>query len=679
MGRNTKIKKNRKNEHDSEGKVNALELYTVMLANKISPGYTFQSHELKDDELGINYDSVETRGTVKKFFYVKAFSKQIPLAYLSQLRDAVQKGSLYKVKMHYQTQLSPHTIDFNSRIMQDRRRRWLNAIEVSDNKKRAQNSALQTKADGADNARQEWLIDSWRYWILMDNTHRQLFHTRITIELEIDRSVEGYAEYLYNASKNLVSKAAKENLAIKPVANFMLDFLASQSIVSLRSTRYASKKMSSRVLSDIIISKLFRIAQGELNPKNGIPVGFDMLSQNMVYKCFAKETQDAENCLITGETGAGKSFFMKFFLLNLLCYGLDAIILDYEGFEYTALLEEIGGIRIAIGTKDGGYPDTLEIAECIGDEKTDQASFERSITATIAIFDALCSTDTGMDAREISIFNDAFNRIRITHNVVREDKTTWSNSKNLSYRILYQEIKAMGQEPAVLSEYGETVNLFIIKLKPFFEPDGIYSSMFSKKLSVNDILPKKSKLGNLIIFSYDMQGKTDSGNMMREITLKQITCSYLTSTICMHNRKNEKFTFIGLEEFQRYCKNKGAYRVASELFTGARKLNAICGIITNSPAALVSESNEYAQDIGNNIQNYFIGKLKENNIDSVCDAWGLGRCKEILRKMNSEPDNYQHMFLGVLDSKDCVLLKAKVPKALQDSKIFATRSKEMVV
>lgn len=660
-------------------KTNWIEYYAVNLANKVNPGYTFSPHTLNEDEIGINYDSVETKSKMRKYLYVISLGKELDSVFFSDLRDHLEQSFKRTVRVNFQVNMSPHKIDMNNKHMRERRDRWIRAINRAyDSRmgKSAGDAALVSINEAAFDEREKWKIDSWKYWIIMDKEKRQLFRTSVLVEIEVSTSIENYKDILYSAAQEAIYRCGKSNIILEPVKNFTLDFLQTFMITSLERMPYSSRLISWRVLSDVIISKFFRLPQGETNPDNSVPVGVDVTNNTIVYKNFIKPHGAAENMAVFGETGSGKSFFLKYLLRNLLLYKFDGIVLDYEGFEYSWWVPLLGAVRIAIGSYNGGYPDTLELAEPTGDFDIDMQSFERSISATVAIFDAIAaeSATDGMDHVELAIFDEAFNALHRRYGIVRTDTSTWDSSKQLSYQLLYDEIKTMGEDLIHMDTYGDSLKNLVFKLKPYFEKDGIYSTMFSKKLSMSSIMPDKSKYGKLLIFSFDMQTKSGSGNVEKELAIKQISCTYLATSYCIANRNLGKFTTVIFDEFQRYCKHPGAYKTASDLYTGGRKLNANAILATNSPAELATSEHGYSKDLADNVQSYMLGYMKPATVTAVCKAFGLQNCEDTLLRMFENKDQYLHTFLAALDGKDYVLVKAKVPSALSKSNLFATRT-----
>lgn len=111
----------------------------------------------------------------------------------------------------------------------------------------------------------------------------------------------------------------------------------------------------------------------------GVYIGHTSQGQPVFVDFFRSEAENAANLLTVGNTGTGKSFWMKTLIRGLLAAGFYVTILDVDG-EYQALCQAEHGTWIDIsGRQSSALPDPFAIPQAIGAPAIDAQRWGRML------------------------------------------------------------------------------------------------------------------------------------------------------------------------------------------------------------------------------------------------------------------------------------------------------------
>ena len=274
-----------------------------------------------------------------------------------------------------------------------------------------------------------------------------------------------------------------------------------------------------------------------------------------------------------------------------------------------------------------------------------------------------------MNTRQVAIFNDAINKLYEENNIDYNDKYTWHNSKGLSYRDVFNKIVELSKDEEYYSKYNEHIDGLIDGLRVYLNNDGIKRNMFKERLSINQL-----KESRLIIFSFGMRGATLQTTDKRDLSLKQMTISYLSTLLANYNKTSLGVsTIIELEELQRYLRNKANSEEAVNIFTGSRKRNVVAIGAINDPAGLVKGVYNGSEAIIENTTTAFFGAMKKKTIEDVTSCLEMPYAEPYLQDIANSKE-FKHCFLMCNDFKDFTVLRVEIPDELAKSAIYKTRN-----
>lgn len=651
--------------------VSTLEFYTHLLIQWIKDGNGLKPVSLKDEEMQIEFDRVFTQLGCKQLFYVKALPMELDYSWMGDLREFCSRDG---VRINFTQDLYPFRIDWESYEMKAKREQYSRILKESKIDRIQRDEILSTIEDVTAEKRESWLARSWGYIMDADVRRRALILSDCVIEvLAVGKGPET-EQNLKDSIKALYKFCNMNNILIKKVKNIVFDFMQRSSPFRVMSDSLSQSFINTRVLTDEIIANFGSYAPGKLEGA-GTFIGVDVMKYTAVYHNFRSSSQAAENILLVGLTGSGKSVVAKSLIGNMLADRINVVVHDRDG-EYIPLCKALKGISINLSKSSGIYFDAMRIADFTGDPEIDAGLFEESRVATTTVFNALANQVTGMNTDELRIYNDAYNNLLATNGVHLERPETWRNTYALNYSKLYGEIQLLGRNSEYQRRYGDTLKQFVNKLSVFFEPGGLKSYLFRKPITIKDILGSNRPDSPPVLIVINMEVDAASGNTGADTidnTLKYLTSNYLSERIVNYFKSQGKFTFEAIEEFQRVCKNKLARESAMSKVTGNRKKNAVTCIITNAPKALVEAMGDSSTEIVENINNYIIGKVNQKAIPLICDTFSLAYCENILQGFIDNPAVYKHCFLTKMRGDGVAITKQLLPDKYVNSPIFATR------
>lgn len=651
-----------------ERKIKPMDVYLGNIERFIKGGLADEKSDLNDSEVQVGYEILYSKRSQRCYYYVRALPQYISASFYTAAREALSLlKTEHPVFLNFRIQGIPHVIDWDSAEMRERRKQWANyekTKEVADTRFVDAKTRQQTEFE-------TWRMKSWDYIQSAEDRKVQLIDCEITFELAVDGNSTEHKRSLLDACKEFEQWMAKNNIKFKKVKNNIMDFLKYTSITSLDYKTTAAKQVMNRVLSSEILAEMVGYVPGKINDV-GVLFGIDMSTGMAVYKNMVRKGGDAENFLVVAETGGGKSFYMKALTIQMALNGFHQVVLDIDG-EYKPVAKALDGVIIDMSKSAGLYFDSTVIGDLTGDESVDVALLEDSRTTTENIFNILCDTANGMTSTEVKLFNDAYTNMFKHYGIVPSDRSTWVNSKQLSFRVLYQEIVNLSNQ-VEYDVYAEELRSFIDKLFVYFDPNGIRAYMFKTPINLSEILAHRSKMPMFIDIVLNLESNS-SGKVNVEALIKQSTATYLVTLVTNYFKSKHEFSVHYIEEYQRYSASPGVESLVVYMITGNRKRNAATFIISNSPTALLEMGGTANQAIIDNINNYIIGKVKATVIEKVCHAFSLDNCIADLTKVSTDP-LYKNMFILKINGQDTTIVKQSIPASVAEGPIFKTRDTE---
>jgi hypothetical protein len=253
-------------------------------------------------------------------------------------------------------------------------------------------------------------------------------------------------ETFNNTVKKIVNLCAVMHIKISRITGDIPEYLKVFSPFSNTYIPSVVDKCGSVVLPDELIARFNTYRQGIIG-KKGVYWGTDIFSRFPCLKPVKKTTEDAENWLITAETGGGKSYFVKGVLEQLLAQNeYNGTIMDVEGFEYLPFKEELEPydqvviVNMAEGT--GKYYDPVEIM-LTGDKELDEDMYSLSTSFTLSLFKCLMGTEAQANEWADIVITDAVALTYAQRGIDPTDMATWRNSEGLTLYNVYETLKSL--------------------------------------------------------------------------------------------------------------------------------------------------------------------------------------------------------------------------------------------
>lgn len=664
-----------------------LDAYHYILTKRIE-NYKSSISDLNNSasEMVLSYDRVATTTSMRKYFRLVEFPHDVPDELFGVLRDCenildVHSDSLEKeapIYINYTVKMEHHFIDFDSKDMQARRNLWEKYIKEEEEDLSSDDNRFATKAKTDTLDRNAWLLESWNCFQKAVSENLATPVMELIVEICVCDNSNQSVRRLNKACETFLRLCTSYHIKFKPIKTSLWDsiweFFKTFAPISSEDLTTIPAEVTKFPVTTDFISHMTDFTQGTLSDTE-IVMGFDIKNLKLVYK-DAASTGEAENILITGGTGSGKSCFCKGLVFQFLFNDYTVVVLDRDG-EYVPIANEVDGKVISF--KSGSYFDTFEIADLTGDEDVDNGLYEESVVATMQFFNTLCSSiaEPEMTSDEIAMFSLVHANLRKKFNIDILNKSTWKNSKREGYSYLgfYKTLLEMRDTDKQFYErYNSKLERFIDKLRVYFDVDGIYHSRFLNPISVNEIYEAIDENAGMVVFDLNIPEEVTPS---KDTVIKLITASHLTSLILAHNKKMHKFTLTIVEELNRYLQNPHALIIASSMATGNRKKNAVSIFLTNTPYTLIS-GNENLKNIKDNMNYLLFGKFvdgDEEHLGDIATAFGLSNAVDSLNLVATH-EEYKHVFMAH-DGRngETALIKSVLPRGYEY--LFGTRdSKE---
>lgn len=218
--------------------------------------------------------------------------------------DLVVRDSDYDSGPFYQTILESMKIPFNlrasiRRVGKGNPMKFLNT-QIAERKAEIRVSGLNTKFNAFLRSQ---LNDLERI--------RRMYENEKSVPLDVTIIIRVFSNHPVDLASNL--SRVKNSLGMLGIkAEEMLS--KNDSIQSMISP--SLDRANSYLMSSVHVANLLPIFRGSEPEETGILLGVDDLSERLIY--FDPFQQNSHNALIVGETGSGKSFFVKLFLIRAL-------------------------------------------------------------------------------------------------------------------------------------------------------------------------------------------------------------------------------------------------------------------------------------------------------------------------------------------------------------------------
>lgn len=663
-----------------------LDMYDMILANLYAGKSIIEpSVHLDNSQIAIGFSNISSETQITKYFSISAFPDYVQ----NQLVDYIRNSCMLPgVKINFYFYGYPYKIFWESAEMRSKMNIWRQYSDEHDGSV----NVFNYRQEASEAKIRNRIIQSTQYLNESEIEYkRSLMQVSFIIEISARRDEESIVN-MADAVKKLKDISSASGIRLRELRINMIDWIRAVNPFSLNPSKETASKIIKKVMTDDNLANFNSYKQGRVGIK-GVPLGIDVRSYGPVLRQFKEDPDKAENWLICAETGGGKSMWIKSLLTYMLADGYTVCIMDYEGDEYTNLANYVRECNpddvkiVSMGKGSAVYFDPCEIPELTGDINIDRESKENAINFITAIYRIIVHGEgEDFSTEEKKIMSMAIQRMYDSVGVT-EDMTTWKRSKLLKLHDVYHEIKEM----VVTKEFVDSDNNnkhkaaeYILDASGvYFEEGGANYSMFSNPMSANELYKAK-----LIVFSFGMRGASETATDPTLLALKQLSVAYVNIQISNYCKYVKHYFNVKVwEEFQRWGQVKGSADTIANVITGGRKRGDVNFIITNDLASMLDENNELSAKIGNNIQNYAVGKInKRETREKFCETFDLQECldaldriakastnlKQIGGKTSGSQNRYKNSFCVVLDDGNKAIVKSMLPTSILKSSLFKT-------
>lgn len=643
-------------------------------------------------------DLFSGKDNISYFYTIDGYPKELQINFKEAIRQEAREG----VRISFVSTFENTKIDWGSAQMRSKLRTWKSLDEES------------ADVDEFNYRENIKLLDNntWRKQSLLYLSDAEIRRKRKLFKYRSIMIISGVRGSNFDTTiQEVQSFCSSSGIKITRVVGDLADFLRAFSPFSLELNTNILKQVGNTTIPDELVARFSSYDQGKVG-KKGMYWGTDIFSGFPVLKLVKKNSVDAENILITAETGGGKSYFLKGLLIQFLGNPrFNGTINDIEGFEYLPLAGFIANndnvVIINMAEGRGRYFDPVEI-NVTGDEELDRDMFSFSKSFTLAVLKTLLGKNLIENDWSSVIVNDAVSKTYASRGVTM-DSDTWGNSKGLTlfdvyenmkllykevlnkdgtrkdmdgiYKDMYDEDMAFVQEYKSNKGYRNALDLVIAKLSAYFEPlekGGTRSDVFQERVTLQEIKDAK-----LVVCSFGMAGKSADMVDPVQMSLSQLSAANISHMRSLFSQAQGKYNFKVWEEFQRWGAFPDSEKTITTALTGGRKLGDVNLIVTNWVRALLDDDKF---GIFGNTTSFAIGAIDDNETrELLCKRLSMPLMKPDLDKLvTSKGSNesfasdteitsiYDKAFLVRLDKSVTTISKMIMPDSVSKSSIFRT-------
>lgn len=677
----------------SEHKVGFFDLWKRVFLNHVKCDQS-NYPALRPYNLYYSSNSMHSGKDKLNFFYtIDGYPSEIPIGF----RDGIRREARDGVRISFISTFEPTKIDWNSPQIRSKLRTWRSIEEDKEGEVTEYNYHENMGYLDSMSRRKQSIV-----YLADAETRRKrnLFKYRTLMVISGVRG-ENFDKTIF-AVKDYCKRTI--GVAITRVDENMGEFLKAFSPFSMELNSDILKQVGSNTIPDEQIARFSTYDQGKIG-RGGIMFGTDIYSGFSVYKQVKKRDTDAENILITAETGGGKSFFLKALLLQLIALPeYNGTINDIEGFEYIPMAGFIANhdsvVILNMAEGEGCYYDPFEIVTT-GVDRLDKDLFTFSKQFTNSYFKVLIGRKLLEKSKWAQkIVNNAISRAYTIIGVKEDDPTTWQRTNGYDLFFVYDQFKYLYKECLQLrkrAEDGEELELYeryklnkgyldtldsvVANLSEYFEPferGGIRSDVFKRKVTLSEIVNAK-----LLVNSFGMAGKAANRVDETQMALTQLSAANISYLRSIFSKAQGRFNFKVWEEFQRWGSFPDSAGTIKTAITGGRKLGDINFIVTNNVKELLDDD-KFA--IFDNISSFAVGAIASSNTRKrICDELSIPMLQQDLDSLVTKKGNtqsfevenetmsmYDKAFLVQLDKSVSTITKMMLPKHIAESDIFKT-------
>lgn len=398
--------------------------------------------------------------------------------------------------------------------------------------------------------------------------------------------------------------------------------------------------------------------------KGALLFGMDFRSR-LPFSVDLFKSGGAENFLLIGKTGSGKTYAAFQIALSALALNIHVSAIDIKGREWSKLSKYADTKIISFDSGHSNFVNTLRLDDLEVDSSNSVELFETAVRATVQLFILIVNLqeDEGNRVDAELVLREAVLKIFANSRVDPLNSITFKDTASLRYSMVLPILESLSVTATYTEGQKKITKLLRSRLYSYFGESGMFAEMFRNEITLSDILNTQ-----LVIFEFNKnQNAADNMDIIRTFMIQHLVSKKQT-----YRKNNNQYLVSFFEELQR-CENFGNLLeyICSET-TGARSNNAIIFLLMNSLKVLQGKS---GQDIRSNITSIISSTCEDNDIVSLRDEFGREWLAHQLELFADKPQQYRNCFAAHIDNGVSVLetvYKVEVPDEI--SRQFRTRT-----
>ena len=626
---------------------------------------------------------------VSYLFTLDKFGREIPVDYRDEVRARTEGNTRVSFISHFEKT----SINWESPRLQAMLKSWEKTVDNDGTIVNSYNYHSNTDKLEIRSRREESLIYLKN---VSDSQQLAIIRTMMVISGErgdmFDRSVENIMEYL-----------KKHGILAARVSSEIEGFLDYYSPFKANHDSAIEKEVGNMAYPEEILSRFTSYSQGTVG--NGpYAFGRSQISGYPMLHRVKPNPSAPENYLIVGETGSGKSYFVKYLTLQFLADSrVNVTIMDVEGNEYAPMAQYTANgdkvVNINLSQGSGNYFDPMEIVQYdAGDEEI--SPYNISLMCAKALFRIIAGQfERGGDWVD-TIIDEAVAEAYARRGVSGTEPSTWHKSQGMSLKDVYEVILEYDEESrnlrTVKSRLGElsrddsdskyALGLLTIRLDKYFSPNGSKASSMLHRISVDDVVSAK-----LVVCSFGLKLANENQDPI-ELALNQTYAGFISYLRSVYSKRDGKFNCKVFEEIQRWAHVEGSQSIINTAVTGGRKLGDIVLMLSNKPSELLDGT---GIKVFENVTSFVIGAVNDSEVRSqLSERLSVPHLLPVLDDISTpitssttfesndlDEDRisakkkeleYKHEFLAVLNRHNIDRVRVEIDPEISSSEIFAT-------
>lgn len=575
-----------------------------------------------------------TKGAIQALIIVTEMGTDTPIAWISEMISSV-KSKVPDIAIDVTMKCRRHEYNLNGGDMRGRIRNWTLTLDnpvASDTSKRRAARCLYT-IDIVKSG--ERIYKSQIYIIIRAKTGDSL-----------NRGVEQVSIYL-----NSIGAAHK---VIKNDIKRHLDYM-----LMMSDKRNASvKDLPTQIFSRQTLAESLPDTQG-MNDEQGTFLGIDRKMLSPYFINF-RATAKAKNVVVCAASGAGKTFLVQNWFLDMHATGYNMCIMDIKGTEFGAFTRAAGGIILSMRPQSTFYVNTWKLdKEEAGEDP--RVYFDERFNLSKETMMILADLPEEMQSQGEALIEEFIQALYMQIGVSGDNLNTWGRTTQLNPYTVFEYFEDFCSTD-IRRKYLGVADRMLTRLRIYMSRNGSNSHMFRDPFDYKDILDTK-----VLTFDFGMLG-SGQGTDQAMFKVRVLYMNLLNDQYVAHKYAKGEWTGKVLEESG--IAADYLIRLYAKDFMLRRAQNQVTILLGNSISSLAS--NENAKGILENTNILVLGSLNKSSRAYLEDEFGLDKETEDLESLFKNPDYINTFLLVNKMQKDATtaLLKAYVPEHVVQGTLF---------